>query len=51
MPVESESARPLSLVPIVNLWILPIYAGIAFTELCLDELARLRSRAPAAAAA
>jgi len=42
---------PLSLVPIVNLWILPIYAGIAFTELCLDELARLRSRAPAAAAA
>lgn len=35
---------PLSLVPIVNLWILPIYAGIAFTELCLDELARLRSR-------
>ena len=42
---------PLSLVPIVNLWILPIYAGISFTELCLDELARLRSRAPAVAAA
>jgi uncharacterized protein involved in cysteine biosynthesis len=39
---------PLSFVPIVNLWILPIFAGIAFAELCLDELARLRSRAPAA---
>jgi uncharacterized protein involved in cysteine biosynthesis len=41
---------PLSFIPIVNLWILPIYAGIAFAELCLDELARLRSRAPVAAA-
>ena len=40
---------PLSFIPLVNLWILPIYAGIAFTELCLDELARLRSRAPVAA--
>jgi uncharacterized protein involved in cysteine biosynthesis len=36
---------PLSLVPIVNLLVLPIYAGIAFTELCLAELAQLRARA------
>ena len=36
---------PLSLVPIVNVLVLPIYAGIAFTELCLSELARLRVRA------
>ena len=36
---------PLSLVPIVNVLVLPIYAGIAFTELCLSELARLRARA------
>jgi uncharacterized protein involved in cysteine biosynthesis len=35
---------PLSLVPIVNVLVLPIYAGIAFTELCLSELARLRAR-------
>jgi hypothetical protein len=35
---------PLSLVPIVNVLVLPIYAGIAFSELCLDELARLRAR-------
>jgi CysZ protein len=35
---------PLSLVPIVNLLVLPIYAGIAFTELCLSELAALRAR-------
>ena len=35
---------PLSLVPLVNLFVLPLYAGIAFTELCLDELARLRAR-------
>ncbi len=35
---------PLSLVPIVNLLVLPIYAGIAFTELCLSELAQLRAR-------
>ena len=34
---------PLSLVPVVNLLVLPIYAGIAFTELCLAELARLRA--------
>ena len=34
---------PLSLVPVVNLLVLPIYAGIAFTELCLSELARLRA--------
>jgi uncharacterized protein involved in cysteine biosynthesis len=33
---------PLSLVPIVNLLVLPIYGGIAFTELCLAEVARLR---------
>jgi hypothetical protein len=36
---------PLSLVPVVNLLVLPIYAGIAFTELCLAELAQLRARA------
>ena len=35
---------PLSLVPIVNVFVLPIYAGIAFTELCLSELAALRTR-------
>jgi CysZ protein len=34
---------PLSLVPVVNL-LAPIYAGVAFTYLCLDELARLRAR-------
>ena len=34
---------PLSLIPIVNL-LAPIYAGVAFTYLCLDELARLRVR-------
>ena len=33
---------PLSLVPIVNVLVLPLYAGIAFTELCLSELAALR---------
>ena len=31
---------PLSLIPVVNVLVLPIYAGIAFTELCLAELAR-----------
>ena len=36
---------PLSLIPLVNVLVLPIYAGIAFTELCLDELAKLRARA------
>ena len=36
---------PLSLVPIVNVIVLPIYAGIAFTELCLSELAHRRARA------
>ena len=41
---------PLSLVPIVNILVLPIYAGIAFTELCLDELAQRRARVPAEAA-
>ena len=34
---------PLSLVPFVNILVLPIYAGIAFTELCLAELAKLRA--------
>jgi uncharacterized protein involved in cysteine biosynthesis len=33
---------PLSLVPVVNILVLPIYAGIAFAELCLAELATLR---------
>ena len=36
---------PLSLVPIVNMLVLPIYAGIAFTELCLAELAHRRGAA------
>ena len=39
---------PLSLVPIVNLLVLPIYGGIAFTELCLAEVARLRGIATGA---
>ena len=34
---------PLTFVPVVNL-IAPIYAGLAFTLLCLDELASLRNR-------
>ena len=34
---------PLSLVPIVNLFA-PICAGVAFTYLCLDELAAFRAR-------
>ena len=34
---------PLSLVPLVNVFVLPLYAGIAFTELCLAELAQLRA--------
>jgi uncharacterized protein involved in cysteine biosynthesis len=36
---------PLSLVPIVNILVLPIYAGIAFAELCLAELAQIREGA------
>jgi uncharacterized protein involved in cysteine biosynthesis len=35
---------PLSLVPLVNL-VAPLYAGIAFTYLCLGELSVLRTRA------
>jgi CysZ protein len=34
---------PLSFVPVVNL-LAPIYAGVAFTYLCLDELAWFRAR-------
>jgi CysZ protein len=34
---------PLSLIPFVNL-ISPIYAGIAFTYLCLDQLAAYRAQ-------
>jgi uncharacterized protein involved in cysteine biosynthesis len=41
---------PLSLVPVVNL-LVPIYAGVAFTYLCLDELAQLRTREAAPAGA
>ena len=37
---------PLSLLPIVNVLVLPLFAGIAFTELCLGELAALRGVAP-----
>jgi len=40
---------PLSLIPIVNL-LAPIYAGIAFTCLCLDELATNRAGTLAVAA-
>lgn len=42
---------PLSLVPLVNILVLPIYAGIAFTELCLSELAALRARTALASSA
>lgn len=42
---------PLSLVPLVNVLVLPIYAAIAFTELCLAELSRRRTAAAAQAAA
>ena len=38
---------PLSLVPFVNL-VAPLYAGLAFTCLCLGELDELRRRAPTA---
>lgn len=34
---------PLAFVPVANL-IAPLYAGLAFTHLCLDELAALRAR-------
>ena len=40
---------PLSLIPVFNVLVLPIYAGIAFAELCLDELSALRTHAPAGA--
>ncbi len=42
---------PLSLVPLVNIFVLPLYAGIAFTELCLAELAQLRADRAGAAGA
>ncbi|MGE5105157.1 MAG: EI24 domain-containing protein [Betaproteobacteria bacterium] len=34
---------PLSLIPVVNILVLPIYAGIAFTELALAELVAFRA--------
>jgi uncharacterized protein involved in cysteine biosynthesis len=34
---------PLAFVPVANL-VAPLYAGLAFTHLCLDELAALRAR-------
>ena len=37
---------PLSLIPLVNIFVLPLYAGIAFTELCLAELEALRAATP-----
>ncbi|HEY3532262.1 MAG TPA: EI24 domain-containing protein, partial [Casimicrobiaceae bacterium] len=40
---------PLSLVPIVNVLVLPLFAGIAFTELCLGELVALRATSPSRA--
>jgi CysZ protein len=39
---------PLSYVPLVN-FVAPLYAGVAFTYLCLDELAALRAAAGARA--
>ena len=36
---------PLSLIPLVNIFVLPLYGGIAFTELCLAELGALREGA------
>ena len=38
---------PLSLIPIVNLFA-PVFAGIAFTQLCLAELAAYRAGVPSA---
>jgi CysZ protein len=37
---------PLSLIPLVNILVLPLFAGIAFTELCLADLAALRAGVP-----
>jgi CysZ protein len=37
------AVAPLTFVPLVNLAV-PLYAGIAFTYLCLDELAAMRAR-------
>lgn len=37
---------PLSLIPLVNIFVLPLYGGIAFTELCLAELVSLRAATP-----
>ena len=37
---------PLSLIPLVNIFVLPLYGGIAFTELCLAELQSLRAAMP-----
>ena len=34
---------PLSLIPLVNVFVLPLYGGIAFTELCLAELEAFRA--------
>ncbi|MGE5171937.1 MAG: EI24 domain-containing protein [Rudaea sp.] len=42
---------PLSLIPLVNILVLPIYAGIAFTELALGELTALRASSSLAAPA
>jgi hypothetical protein len=41
------AVAPLSFIPVVNL-LSPLYAGLAFTCLCLDELAALRATAAAA---
>ena len=38
---------PLSLIPLVNIFVLPLYGGIAFTELCLAELSAVRSASAA----
>jgi uncharacterized protein involved in cysteine biosynthesis len=41
---------PLSLIPLVNIFVLPLYGGIAFTELCLAELEAFRAVTPKLAA-
>ena len=41
---------PLSLLPLVNIFVLPLFGGIAFTELCLAELSSMRALREAAVA-
>lgn len=41
---------PLSLIPLVNIFVLPLFGGIAFTELCLAELTAMRAASKGTAA-